>query len=211
MSVSDTRQLLSLLRARSLPTIQNKKGARCLVRGEGRGWVSELRWGYFSPVIALCGNSPGGTATAAEVRHIIIYLPTSPRPKCQTRLMKIWHIVQRTRRTRAFLRPDFKFAVYSPGWWCDVVKYVELKLLCICDVCDFSACSLVCHQNYGGPQELWLQKHLRCRNWSLILVVLMGTAKVLTGGQMDRRQRMWSHLILLPNHCSIPLPTASDS
>lgn len=88
--------------ARSLPTIQNKRefaGGRWGMRvGSGvDGGELELRWGNFSPVIALSGTSPGGTMTAAEGRHIMIYCPRSPWPKCQTQLMKIWHIVQRPR------------------------------------------------------------------------------------------------------------------
>lgn len=72
--------------ARSLLTIQNKRefaGGRWGMRvGSGvDGGELELRWGHFSPVIALCGTSPGGTMTAAEGRHIMIYCPRSPWPK----------------------------------------------------------------------------------------------------------------------------------
>lgn len=79
---------------KSLPTIQDKRelaGGRV----DGGGGGPELRWGKFSPVIALCCSSPGGTMTAAEGGHIMIYCPRSLWPKCQTQLMKIWHIVQR--------------------------------------------------------------------------------------------------------------------
>lgn len=68
-------------------------GLRCVcVLG---GLLLKLRWGNFSPVIALCGTSPGGTMSAAEGGHIMIHCPRSPWPKCQTQQMKIWHIVQR--------------------------------------------------------------------------------------------------------------------
>lgn len=93
---------------RSLPTTENKSWGEFAVGWWGDESCRELqlRWGHFSPVIALCGTSPGGTATAARARHIMMYCPRSIWPKCQTQLMKIWHIVQgpRGRYTKAYSR-----------------------------------------------------------------------------------------------------------
>lgn len=72
--------------AKSLQTIQDKRELSGWREGLGLcewEWGSwGLRWGNFSPLIALCGTSPGGTLTAVEagVYDVLSEKPLAKRP-----------------------------------------------------------------------------------------------------------------------------------
>lgn len=76
--------------------------------GGGRGWMVGT-WCLDAKcslqLLLLCCTSPGGTATAVEGAHIRIYCSRRPWPKCQTPLMKIWHIVQRVSTVQGTQKP----------------------------------------------------------------------------------------------------------
>lgn len=131
---------------------QSRTKGSLLVGGrEGRGsgvdgGELQLRWGHFSPVIALCGTSPGGTMTAVEGGGGIIWYIV--REALGQNAKHSWwksdilfkdHVGDTQKPAPAFPKPDSKFTVYFPRWRCDLLKDVELKLLSICDVRFFSA------------------------------------------------------------------------
>lgn len=74
-------------KCKELTNNPGQKGAFWLEGRVGAVWVRVagswgLRWGNFSPLIALCGTSPGGTLTAVEagVYDLLSEKPLAKRP-----------------------------------------------------------------------------------------------------------------------------------